>query len=206
MEKKSISKRNLKAIETKNKIYEVARQLALEHGIENVSVDSIVEAAGVSKGAFYIHFESKDALTVAFINEYTITADIDYKSFLITLSDHKSVLDIFVLLAEEISDFIETNIGLENMRVLYKAHLTKTINTTSAMSYNREIYKLFTEVLERGVMEGELREDISVDTLARHLILAIRGITFEWCIQYPDFNLKEQVLDHFKILLYGLKK
>lgn len=206
MEKKSISKRNLKAIETKNKIYEVARQLALEHGIENVSVDSIVEAAGVSKGAFYIHFESKDALTVAFINEYTIKADIDYRSFLITLSDHKSVLDIFVLLAEKISDFIETNIGLENMRVLYKAHLTKTINTTSAMSYNREIYKMFTEVLERGVMEGELREDIPVDTLARHLILAIRGITFEWCIQYPDFNLKEQVLDHFKILLYGLKK
>ena len=206
MEKKSVSKRKLKAIETKNKIYEVARQLALEHGIENVSVDSIVEAAGVSKGAFYLHFESKDALTVAFINEYTIKADIDYRSFLITLSDHKSVLDIFVLLAEKISHFIETNIGLENMRVLYKAHLTKTINTTSATSYNREIYKLFTEVLERGITEGELREDIPVEILAKHLILAIRGITFEWCIQYPDFDLKEQVLDHFKILLYGLKK
>jgi len=206
MEKKSINKRKLKAIETKNKIYEAARQLFLENGVEYVSVDSIVDAAGVSKGAFYIHFESKDALTAAFINEYTNKADIDYRSFLDSLPDQKSVLEILVLVAEEISDFIDTNIGLENMRVLYKAHLTKTINTTSAMSYNRELYNLFTEVLEKGVIRGELKEDIPINSMANHLILAIRGVTFEWCIRYPDFDLKEQVLDHFNIMLYGLKR
>ena len=65
MEKKSISKRTLQAVETKKKIFEAARQLVIKHGIENVSVDSIVEAATVSKGAFYVHFESKDALAVA---------------------------------------------------------------------------------------------------------------------------------------------
>lgn len=206
MKEETISTRKLKAAETKRKIFETARQLVLEHGIENVSVDSIVEAAAVSKGSFYVHFESKDALVVDFINEYTNIADMDYKSFLLTISDCKSVLDTLVLLAEKISDYIEFNIGLDNMRVLYKAHLTKTIHTTSAISYNRELYTLFREVLERGVQQGELREDISADSLAKHIILAIRGITFEWCIRYPDFDLKMQVLDHFKILLYGLKR
>ncbi len=206
LKEETISTRKLKAAETKRKIFETARQLVLEHGIENVSVDSIVEAAAVSKGSFYVHFESKDALVVDFINEYTNIADMDYKSFLLTISDCKSVLDTLVLLAEKISDYIEFNIGLDNMRVLYKAHLTKTIHTTSAISYNRELYTLFREVLERGVQQGELREDISADSLAKHIILAIRGITFEWCIRYPDFDLKMQVLDHFKILLYGLKR
>ncbi len=206
LKEETISTRKLKAAETKRKIFETARQLVLEHGIENVSVDSIVEAAAVSKGTFYVHFESKDALVVDFINEYTNIADMDYKSFLLTISDCKSVLDTLVLLAEKISDYIEFNIGLDNMRVLYKAHLTKTIHTTSAISYNRELYTLFREVLERGVQQGELREDISADSLAKHIILAIRGITFEWCIRYPDFDLKMQVLDHFKILLYGLKR
>ncbi len=92
------------------------------------------------------------------------------------------------------------------MRILYKGHLTKTISTTIAIDYNRELYKLFTTVLERGIHKGELRENLSVEHLARHLILAIRGITFEWCIRHPDFDLKKQVLDHFKILLYGLKR
>lgn len=206
MKKENMSKRKQRAIETKKKIYEAAKHLVMKHGIENVSVDSIVEAAGVSKGAFYVHFESKDALFATLVNDYTNIADLDYKSFLLTLSDNKSIFDILMQLAEEISDFIEHNIGLDNMRALYKAHLSKTIDTTSAMSYGRELYKLFIEVLESGVYRGEIREDISVDLLAKHLILAIRGITFEWCIRYPDFNLKEQVLVQYKILLYGLKK
>lgn len=206
MKKENINKRKLQAAKTKVKIFEAASQLATEHGIENVSVDSIVETAGVSKGAFYVHYKSKDALIAALINEYTNIADMDYKSFLITLPDCKSSLDILLLLAERISDFIEFNIGLENMRVLYKAHITKTIETTSAMSYSRELYKIFADTLEKGVRGGQLRQDIPVDSLAKHLIMAIRGIVFEWCTRYPDFDLKVQILDHFKILLYGLKR
>lgn len=206
MKKEQTNKRKLQATKTKRKIFEAARQLAAEHGIENVSVDSIVEAAGVSKGAFYVHYESKDALIVALVNNYTNIADMDYKSFLISISDRKSSLDKLLLLAERISDFIELNIGFENMRVLYKAHITKTIDTTSAMNYGRELYKIFSEILEKGVLGGELREDIPVDSLSKHLVLAIRGVVFEWCIRYPDFDLKEQILNHFKILLYGIKK
>lgn len=206
MKKEQTNKRKLQATKTKRKIFEAARQLAAEHGIENVSVDSIVEAAGVSKGAFYVHYESKDALIVALVNNYTNIADMDYKSFLVSLSDRKSSLDKLLLLAERISDFIELNIGFENMRVLYKAHITKTIDTTSAMNYGRELYKIFADILEKGVLGGELREDIPVDSLSKHLVLAIRGVVFEWCIRYPDFDLKEQILNHFKILLYGIKK
>jgi AcrR family transcriptional regulator len=206
MKNKNTGKRQERAIETKKKIYEAAKQLFLVHGVENVSVDSIVEAAGVSKGAFYVHFKSKDLLFATLVNDYTNIADLDYKSFLLAISDNKSTFDILHNLAEEISDFIEHSIGLENMRTLYKAHLSKTIDTTSAISYNRELYKTFSEVLERGVNKGEIREDIAVDLLAKHLILAIRGITFECCIRYPDMNLKEEVLNHFNILLYGLKK
>ena len=206
MGKERMSKRKLQALETKKKIYETALQLVIEYGFENVSVDSIVEAAAVSKGAFYVHFESKDDLVTALVNDQTNKADLDYKSFLTTLPDHMSVFDTLVLLAGKTSDFMDSTIGLENMRALYKAHLTKTANTTSSMSYSRELYKLFIDVLERGIRQGELREDIPVDSLSKHLILAIRGITFEWCIRYPELCLKEQVLDHFKILLYGLKR
>lgn len=206
MQDKTMSTRKIKAAETKKKIYETARQLILKHGFENVSVDSIVEAAEVSKGSFYVHFESKDALAVDLLNEFTSKADMDYKSFLSKIPDRKSVFDTLLMLAEKISDFMESDIGIDNMRILYKAHLTRSINTEAAMSYNRDLYKLFSEVLEMGILQGELRDDISVDSLAKHLILAIRGITFEWCIRYPDFNMKEQVVEHFKILLFGLKK
>lgn len=204
--KTGITKRKIQAEETKKRLIETARQLFQEQGFENVNVASIVEAAGVSKGAFYVHFESKDALTAILINDYVDETDLDYKSYLEAIHPATPISDILIALTGKIADVIACKIGCDHMKVLYKAHLTKTIDSDSAMSYNRDLYKIFAEMLEKGVRQGEFRTDIPVDTLAKHCILAIRGITFEWCIRYPDFDLKEQCLNHFKILLNGIIK
>lgn len=44
----------------RNQILEAARKCFAEHGV-HVSVDEICAKAGVSKGAFYLYFDSKDA-------------------------------------------------------------------------------------------------------------------------------------------------
>lgn len=46
----------------KKRIIESALRLINEKGFDNVSVSEITESAGVSKGAFYIHFKSKEDL------------------------------------------------------------------------------------------------------------------------------------------------
>jgi len=48
---------------TRRKLFESAALLFEKYDPDDVSVDAIVEAAGVSKGTFYIYFESKDAFT-----------------------------------------------------------------------------------------------------------------------------------------------
>lgn len=206
MEKEKISKRKVQAAKTKNIIYESAKKLFLEHGIENVSVDSIVESAGVSKGSFYVHFESKDALASFLINDYVTEIDLDYKSYLEGLSSESSAYDIVILMTGKIAEIINDKIGYENMKVLYKAHLTKNIDAHSSVSYNRDIYKMFEYIINMGIQQGEFRTDIPVATLSHHFVLAMRGITFEWCIRYPDFKLKEQFLEHVEILLNGIIK
>ena len=59
-----------KSNENKNKIIEVALKLINEKGFDNVSVSEITKEAGVSKGAFYIHFESKEDLIEKQISMY----------------------------------------------------------------------------------------------------------------------------------------
>ena len=206
MKKEKISKRKIQAAETKNKIFETAKQLFKKNGFENVSVDSIVEEAGVSKGAFYVHFESKDVLAAILINDYVNEVDLDYKFFLDTIHTETPVSDILLSLVEKIADVITYTIGCDNIKVLYKAHLTKTINTDSAMNYNRDLYKLFSDVLSKGIQQEIFSPEMSVDMLTKHCILAIRGLTYEWCIRYPNFDLKAQCLQHFEILLNGIKK
>lgn len=201
-----INKRKIQAAETKKRLYDNAKRLFLEYGVDNVSVDSIAKAAGVAKGSFYVHFESKDTLASILLTDYVNDVDSEYKIFLDSKFNKETASNLLILMAEKIAEVIEDKIGYEKMRILYKSHISNTNYTGYSMSYNRKLYKMFSYILEKGIDQEEFRTDISVDTLANHLILAMRGITFEWSIRYPDFNLKEQYLTHYKILLNGIIK
>lgn len=49
-------------METRRLLLEAGRSLFIEHGVEQVSIDAITSAAGVAKGSFYNHFDSREAL------------------------------------------------------------------------------------------------------------------------------------------------
>ena len=101
MSKKKLNKRQKQAAETKMKIYEAAKELFLEKDVDDVSVDSIVKKAGVSKGSFYVHYESKAALVYVLIKDYVGEIDMDYKTYLKSISQDRSTLDIITLLTEK---------------------------------------------------------------------------------------------------------
>ncbi|MHB8156448.1 MAG: TetR/AcrR family transcriptional regulator [Desulfocucumaceae bacterium] len=205
MKNNTTSSRKTRAIETKNKIYKSADQLFRKHGFEKVSVDSIVEMAGVSKGSFYVHFHSKDSLIAALITDLVNNVDLDYKSYLESFVN-TAASDILIALAGRIADIITGTIGYDLIKMAYEVQITRTINTEVIWGYNRELYKIFSNIINQGIQQGEFTAELPVDTIANHFIMAIRGLTYEWCIRYPDFNLKDEVLKHFKILLTGIKK
>ena len=200
--KKTFKSRKEKAAETKNKIYISAEQLFSEHGIEAVNVDDIVKHAGVAKGSFYVHFESKDALIATFISDYVKKVDTDYKTYLESLPSDMPPHEMFLSLVGKIADVITESIGCENMRLLYKIQLDN--KTDALIDYNRELYKILYDVISMGMNQHVFQSSIPPEEIAKHFVMAYRGLTFEWCIRYPDFDLKEQSLRHFKILLTGI--
>ncbi len=54
----------------KQMILHAAVELFAEKGIEATSVQQITEKCGISKGAFYLHFKSKEQLTVAILDYF----------------------------------------------------------------------------------------------------------------------------------------
>ena len=56
---------------TRAKIVESARKLFNRHGFEQVSIDTIMTEAGLTRGGFYNHFESKDELYAAAVASFT---------------------------------------------------------------------------------------------------------------------------------------
>lgn len=197
-------KRRLEASKTKQKVFESAVRLFSSRDYSQVSVDSIVKLAGVSKGSFYLHYASKDALVTEIIKNQVAKVDTDYRRFIDSIPDDISTESLFLSMVDKITDVL-MEIGCDKMQILYKAQITKDVDTGEVTSYNREIYKMFSDVLIRGIKRGELKTDISLEILTKHFMMAIRGVTYEWCVRYPEFDYKAEALLHFNLLLKGLR-
>jgi TetR/AcrR family transcriptional repressor of nem operon len=55
---------------TRERILDAAQRLVLEHGFAGTSVDAVLAAASATKGGFFHHFPSKDALGRALLERY----------------------------------------------------------------------------------------------------------------------------------------
>ena len=190
--------------ETKKRLYESAEKLFQQYEYKDVSIEAITEAAGVTKGTFYVHFDSKDALYIALFATYVTRLDMDYKAFLERQPHDLPAADTIIAFAGEIIDLMMNKVGYDNLRTVYRLQITNALNMETITNYGREIYRLFKALLERGVHRGEFNTTLSVEDLAKHFVMAIRGLTYEWCIRYPSFDLKEQAVEHFKLLIEGI--
>ena len=64
----STSKRAAQGRATREQLIEVATRLFAERGYEDTSIEAVLSAAGVSRGALYHHFAGKDALFEAVVD------------------------------------------------------------------------------------------------------------------------------------------
>jgi AcrR family transcriptional regulator len=64
-----------KRARTRAQLVAAARSLFGKRPVESVTVDDVVEEAGVAKGTFYVHFEDLNALTAAVADELVRTFD-----------------------------------------------------------------------------------------------------------------------------------
>ena len=91
------------------------------------------------------------------------------------------------------------------MKKLYQMLLSGTVDTEAVKGFGRELYTLILGVLEKGVRCGEFASPLSLEELSRHFVMALRGVCYEWCVRYPDFNLKEKAAEHIRLLTEGIK-
>ena len=205
MRKNRTDKRKVQGAETKKKLFDIAGRLFAQRGFSDVSIEDITDEAGVTKGAFYVHFASKDSLISLLIEDYVARADTDYKAFLESLPDDMPCASAMLALAGKIADTLSNSLGCDNMKKVYRMLMTKSAGTEAVQEYGRDLYALVRGILEKGLERGEFKSPLSPEELSRHFVMALRGTAFEWCVRYPDFDLKEQTTEHIRLLLLGIE-
>lgn len=149
----------------KQLIMEKALELFAKQGFAATSVQQITEHCGISKGAFYLSFKSKDELILALIDHFMMefTSDIDY---LVRNSNTDEEL-LYKFYYETYHAFLKHT---DFAKILIKEQM-QTFNEEFILkmhSYDRLLEKIILSMLER--LYGE-----KVDQIKYDLIYCIKG-------------------------------
>lgn len=88
----STSKRAAQGRATRDQLIEVATRLFAERGYEDTSIEAVLSAAGVSRGALYHHFAGKDALFEAVVESVDERIAADMTAAITSVRDPVEVL------------------------------------------------------------------------------------------------------------------
>lgn len=190
-----------KGMKTKKKIYDVSIQLFEEHGIDQISVNDIIQKSGISKGAFYVHYDSKYEL----IKEYVHTLDLNYEEYFESIPKSTSSFSMIDLVTRKTVHVLVNDIGYKLLKNIYEAMLSEKINSDDILNYSRSLPGIYKKIILNGIGKGEFNSSIDADFIAEQLIISIRGMAFEWCIYSSSFDFEKKLLEHIKLLLEGIR-
>jgi AcrR family transcriptional regulator len=156
-------------------LYDAALNLFYERGYDASSVNDIVAEAGLTKGAFYHYFSSKEELLGVVVNRYL---DLLTPS-LVDIRDARlpatiALNRVFEELLKAVADYrTELSVFFEEWR-----HLPPQIATVTKKKRDH-VEDVLHDILQRGVETGELRMSTS-PRMAAFAIFGMCGWTQYW--------------------------
>lgn len=185
--------------QTRQALIDSALELFGSNGYAVTSVQEITEAAGVTKGAFYHHFESKEDLLALIHDQF-----LDLQLAMLRQALEKDE-DPAVRLRDLLRALLATTARYQaNVTVFYLERRHLTGERFEAMRRKRDEFdRLFLEVIERGIAEGRFRSDLD-PRIAGLGILGMCAWVHQWYRPGGRYTA-EQIADIFsEMALAGL--
>ncbi len=190
-------KQTIKSKETKEKIFNAAKEIIQKNGYENLSIKNICEQAGVSNGSFYHHFKTKDDLLSYYIeNQPSINPE------LLEIPRNKAeateaIIGVYLNYAAYCKE-----LGVEFMAGYYNPHnqaLNPAIRTERA-------YPIVTvqNYLEKAVAAGNISFKLAIPEVVYDIRMLVIGNVFDWALQKGASNFEENIRRSLTYYLEGV--
>jgi TetR/AcrR family fatty acid metabolism transcriptional regulator len=184
--------------DTRQLLLEAALHVFAEHGYERATIDEIVREAGFSKGAFYVHFESKEDLFWAMLEERLQQQQDAFRQDLLP----------GVPLADNIRIVLNGIFGLHTRDPLWSAlfmefaaHAARNEKVRQKIAAMYNSWRTFAvEALERAREAGTVRRDLDFEFAASVVIAAVEGMVQQARLA-PEAVRLDQMIDPLSRLL-----
>ena len=188
---------------TRIQIMDAARQLIIKQGYDATGVAEICKAAGISKGAFYYHFESKHVLFLTLLAEWLSSLDTSFTSIQNTTDSVMEQLERMAGASDMIFNALENPIPTVLAFWLKAYQDPKTWQDT--IQPFRHYQDEFETLLENGKKTGSLKTDVSSIDGSRILVGMAIGIIFQGLIFPEEVNWQEVLTQAVRIFNAGLE-
>lgn len=186
--------RQEKAQETKNRIYTAAIELMDRKGFENITIAEISRKAGVSVGAFYHYFESKNDI----LAERFRKADEYFSENVAPGLQGKTVPEQLVEYFDYYAKYNAAS-GAATTQNIFNAKIKFFIQE------GRPMTTILQDLIRKGQERKELRADEDPEEIARFLFVMARGIVFEWSLYDGQYDLVATMQRYMQILVSTLR-
>ncbi len=154
-----------------------------EHGFHSTGMAEICKAAGMSPGALYRYFPSKDAIIEAIAEEERQ----DIAELLDALAVGRSIAETISAVLEEVVVAVS---GEDYGRLALEIAAEAARNPKVAEPFSRNTADLragFVAVIAHGIEQGEIDPDLDPAAVAELLMIVIDGATGRQSLD-PDFD------------------
>lgn len=181
---------------TKNNILKAAAECFAEYGFEATDVNKICKKLGLTKGAFYYHFSSKQDLFLELLDRWInkIANQLDSVHL-----ESKDTLKILINITEKIQPaFEEVDSQLPLFLELYIKAIWKTELKKVIIKSYQKFLDFFTDIIEKGIKEGSIKqvcaEDVAKILFSITIGLLIQGLLNPLGADWGDLAKKSFML------------
>lgn len=194
MENRTNITRKEQAEETRHRIYTSAIELMEENGFGNFTIEDISKRAGVSVGAFYHYFDSKNDI----LAEIFYRADDYFSTHVVSSLNDKSITEQLIEYFDHYAKF-NVDCGVETTQQIFNPKIKFFIEE------GRPMLKMLEDLIHKGQEKNEIRKDTEAKELVEYLLTMARGIVFEWSVYDGTYDLEARMHKFMEILVSTIK-
>lgn len=177
-----------------NKLFEVAVNEFVEKGYDKASINTILKKAGMSKGQFYYHFENKENLYFALIDELIAKKQSFMASRIKPEDMQQDIFSIFHLQIKLGMEFGKAYPTIFRFSEAFLRERGKAIYKQAMEKHHFENNDQIKQLVDMAYERGDFREDLPKD-----FILKTVGYLFT---KMPEMANTEEVEDTEAYLNY----
>lgn len=181
---KETTRQRLSAEERQDEIVRAAVELAAEQGIDNVTTQGIADAIGVTQGAIFRHFPTKDTIWIAVVHwvRARLIGSVDRAA-----SQASDPLDAVERIFFAHVAFAEKNPATPRLLFATSASLKRLVQELLA-GYEAKL----AELIAQAKAHGQVRADLDEEAAARLFIALIQGMVARALVLGPKRSLSAE--------------